>query len=227
MFGVAGYSSYNVTWWFNQLIILMYVLFPIFYIAFNKSIPIGLFILGASFATSYFFVDYYKSILCFGTGMFIAFANNNRMFAFFDTKKKIAFFVVIGSIITLILRKVSWMPILGGLGIDCILIFFWMYPLTRLNDKGCFHKVFSFFGKHATNIYMIHSFFCYYFFREFIYSFTNPLLIFFVLLIISLLISITIEYLKTITKYNIAVNKIIKNLNNYDLQNSTFQPELR
>lgn len=36
LLGVQGYSSYNITWWFNKLIILFYLSFPILY-AFIKS----------------------------------------------------------------------------------------------------------------------------------------------------------------------------------------------
>lgn len=31
VFGVQGIKSYNITWWFNQLIIILYIIFPILY----------------------------------------------------------------------------------------------------------------------------------------------------------------------------------------------------
>lgn len=48
-------------------------------------------------------------------------------------------------------------------------------------------------GDHSMNMWMIHSWFCYYLFHKFIYSFEYPLLIFAVLVLISYMSSIVIN----------------------------------
>lgn len=56
-------------------------------------------------------------------------------------------------------------------------------------------------GKRSTSIWLIHTYFCYYLFQEFIYSFKYPVLIYIVLLIISYLTAIIVD------KINIVVTK--------------------
>lgn len=48
-------------------------------------------------------------------------------------------------------------------------------------------------GKHSMNMWMIHTWFCYYLFKPFIYGFKYPIVIFLVLIILSYLTSFVIE----------------------------------
>jgi len=57
---------------------------------------------------------------------------------------------------------------------------------ASLRRSGWLDKLLEFLGKHSTNIWLIHTFFCYYLFKDFIYSFKYPALIFIVLLLCSL-----------------------------------------
>ena len=54
----------------------------------------------------------------------------------------------------------------------------------------------AFAGKHSMNMYLTHTFIFAYFLHDFIYWFKYPILIFAVLFSISLLLSMTIEFLK-------------------------------
>ena len=36
IFGMQGFGSYNITWWFNKLIILLYIAFPLLFLAIRK-----------------------------------------------------------------------------------------------------------------------------------------------------------------------------------------------
>jgi surface polysaccharide O-acyltransferase-like enzyme len=65
---------------------------------------------------------------------------------------------------------------------------------------------FLFLGAHSTNIWLVHTFFCKYLFRNFIYSFKYPVVIFVVLLLCSLLSSYAINLM-----YKPLYNLIIKN----------------
>jgi uncharacterized membrane protein len=44
LLGIQGFQSYNITWWFNKLIIVFYLLFPCIYIISKKLKIIGFFI---------------------------------------------------------------------------------------------------------------------------------------------------------------------------------------
>jgi membrane-bound acyltransferase YfiQ involved in biofilm formation len=69
--------------------------------------------------------------------------------------------------------------------------------------------LFQYLGKHSMNIFMIHTFIFYYFFKTFIYSFHYPIFIFNALLIISLALSILLELIKK----EIRLSSLIKSAN--------------
>ncbi len=67
----------------------------------------------------------------------------------------------------------------------------------------------EFLGRHAANIFLIHTFIYYYFYPDFIYSFQDSWKILGVLLLLSLAVSILIELLKKITRYNKLTEKLL------------------
>lgn len=58
------------------------------------------------------------------------------------------------------------------------------------------------------NIFLFHTFIYYYWFRDFIYSSRNPIIIYILLLAICLVISFTLEYIKKIIRFEKLVNYI-------------------
>lgn len=56
-------------------------------------------------------------------------------------------------------------------------------------------KALSFIGKQATGIWLVHSFFCYYYFQGFTYALKNPVLIFLITLAISFAISYAVSFI--------------------------------
>ena len=59
-------------------------------------------------------------------------------------------------------------------------------------------KVLIELGKRSTSIWFIHTYFCYYFFKDFIYSFKYPIIIFGVLMVISWLCAIVIDKINAV-----------------------------
>jgi hypothetical protein len=51
------------------------------------------------------------------------------------------------------------------------------------------------FGRRSTSMWLVHTYFCYYLFQDFIYGFKSPLLIFLVLLCISYLVAVVVDRL--------------------------------
>lgn len=73
------------------------------------------------------------------------------------------------------------------------------------------HKIevfFAFMGKHSTNIWLIHAFFCWYYFSDFIYGLKYPVLIYCATLGLSIIASFAINKVytllfgKIVNKYN-------------------------
>lgn len=114
-----------------------------------------------------------------------------------------------------ILKKVAW----GLLATFCI--------IRCCIDTGAFHNLFVFafiwiwlqtprttwvkaffshLGKHSMNMWLIHTFFCYYLFHDWIYSFKYPILIFIVLIVVSYLSSVVVNLIYDLGYY--VVNKM-------------------
>ena len=69
-------------------------------------------------------------------------------------------------------------------------------------------NVLIFLGRHSANIFMVHTFYRAYYLHDFIYSWKHFLLISAVLLLISIITSIIIEWMKRITRFNVFVTRL-------------------
>lgn len=106
-------------------------------------------------------------------------------------------------------RQLSPFPYTNGTSVDGFISLF--AALTIVSAVQMFHysfPVLRYLGKHSMNMYLVHTFIFAYFFKEFIYGFKYPVLIFLALLATSLLTSIVVEQLKRITRYNNLITKL-------------------
>ncbi len=71
----------------------------------------------------------------------------------------------------------------------------------------------EFLGKHAANIFLVHTFIYYYFYPDFIYSFQDSWKILAVLLTVSLAVSIIVESFKKYTGYSQLTEKLLRRIN--------------
>lgn len=67
---------------------------------------------------------------------------------------------------------------------------------------GVLGKVLEFIGKHSMNMFLIHSFVFYYYFRSYVYMWKAPVVITLFLLISTLVLSVVIEYAKKVLGWN-------------------------
>lgn len=65
--------------------------------------------------------------------------------------------------------------------------------IAQIRPIRPFHRFFSFLGKYSMPIWLIHSYFCYYLFSEFIYGLQYPIAIFIALVSISLAVAILLK----------------------------------
>lgn len=203
--GVAGFESYNITWWFNRLILSLWLLFPFLYWAmsrkvvsfwvllllyFNPGLIVGIF--------DFFCMELDNYMLTFTLGIFLAVNEHNVN----DVLNKINHHIVL--ILTVVLTLVflymrnhyvfSCFLMTKGDPFIAAFLSLAVVSLCRLLNRNM--NILVFIGKHSMNMYLTHTFIFSYFFHDFIYSFKYPISIFSVLLIVSLLLSIAIEFLK-------------------------------
>lgn len=77
-------------------------------------------------------------------------------------------------------------------------------------------QVLMFFGKYSANVFLVHSYIRHEWCRDFTYSFRYPLLIVTVLFTLSLALSLAIEGLKKLLRYQQAVNWLVQTLTDWN-----------
>lgn len=182
-------DSYNPTWWFYNCILILYLLFPLInkvlwrtpFLTVSVALAIGIlsFVPGINVIYSYLFV--------FIMGMLIT-----RMPLKWIERTKwwhvlIALVVLSGWRFSQASPKhiVDAMLCLGL----ALLIYKWLL-------ENWIGHIFAELGKHSMNMFLIHTFIFYFWFRDYIYITRNPLLIFLSLLLTSYLVSLVIEWIK-------------------------------
>jgi len=214
-FGLQSFASYNTTWWFNHLILALYLLFPaLFWLARRKSIAIGFLILLFLWPREWFVENFFYVFQCwelqlraFELVFFlgILFAYYSKQISVFLNKFHLKTVLGCSSlclIIVCIIRE-FWIVspaycfedmCLFDAGI-AILLTFSVISICRISNRQM--KPLAFLGKHSMNMYLVHTFICGYFFSDFIYGFKYPILIFSALLGTSLLFSVVLEFAKS------------------------------
>lgn len=210
-FGLMQMQSYNATWWFIRLILTFYLVFPIlFYGMKNKVMGICLLVFLFWWPTHLQipFVDFDGTIVTylksFGLGIFLAHNVDIINKILKEIKPQVLFAISLTACIFLCcIRNIVITPSFFGQKIDPFLVLFIYLTFTSLRQFYSKEiKPLVFLGKHSMNIFLTHTLFSTYFFSNFIYGFGNPILIFIVLLAISLVLSIAIEFCKEKTRYN-------------------------
>jgi hypothetical protein len=211
-------NSYNATWWFNGVITILWILFPIFYWMMKSCIV-------APCALIFFFINpddimYPMHFLVFGLPTYVLpFCLGIFSALHCDTISKFLnrynpFFVVgfscVVAIILLYLRGVQIFVFFSRFRVDpfaTIFIILSIVGICRLTHRK--FRFLQYVGRHSMNMYLIHTFIYGYFFAEFIYGFKYPVLIFAVLFVITLLVSICIEFMKKRIGFYWLQNKIV------------------
>ena len=94
---------------------------------------------------------------------------------------------------------IAWGGVIVLVSIQCVFKYNFFYAfliialLNSLNIWQPARTLLIKLGDNSMNMWMIHSWFCYYLFRDFIYSFSYPLLIFIVLTVISYVCSLAVN----------------------------------
>ena len=217
MLGISYYFSFpslNETWWYMSLAIFLIFIVPML-IRLYKSFGRGLVIVGILL---YFLGvsdnDFIRCMLCVIMG--ICCAEENVLERIHNVK------VCRWEIINGLIKLVCWaavfavlIKIRGEMSLN-----YWIDPIVAIVccefcmelSKICpiAEKLMGFVGSHSMNIFLVHTLLFEYYFTDFIYGFKNWILILLALLIMSLLTSVVIEWLKKVLGYNKLIKKVLR-----------------
>lgn len=207
---IMNTPTMNGTWWFMGAIILLYIGFPILYRAIKKkpciTLFISLLICFFSNSNSRWFHAILLWIFPFVSGMFLA--EKNLINKFFQRRMIIqSCSVIVFFIVSLVIRKISGIRADTFFGLSIMGVWFVFFAnLKRISSA------LGFIGKHSGNIFMFHTFIYAYYFKEIIYSLWYPPLIYVNLLLLCVVVSVLIEKLKLLIRYDklqrFAINKL-------------------
>ena len=226
-----GTGTLNGTWWYMGLAIFIIIVVP-FIAHINKKY--GVFLTVAVcilvpriilFGTDYN-VGSENSIMrwLLAIVLGVAFAQYDvlaRMKAFMITKNKILsklikFVIATAILIVFYILRVKYSGNTANYTYEfrdnIVPVFVIYYCYEFIIDIPILRNILMFLGKHSMNIFLMHTFIRLYILQDFVYSFKHFALITLVVLVMSLAVSIVIEFMKKHLGYNKLVNKITDKL---------------
>lgn len=222
--GIQGDDSYIITWWFNTLILSLYLLFPLLYrLMKRKPIAVGftilLFLWPREYIVDNFFYIFYLwnsnlalYTLVFVLGIFVA--QHIKSINIFLNKIKIQLVFTFSLLVSISLcfsRQLFAEEYADQITLDAFITTFVVLSIvafcrmTKLKLSPL-----AVLGKHSMNIYLIHTFILMFFFPKFIFECKFSPIIFIALLGESFATSMTIEFIKGKTKFYKLQDRILK-----------------
>jgi len=209
LLGVQGYQSYNITWWFNRLIIVLYLLFPLIYwlthrigIVFSILLGLCIFRLFQYLPGQSLLLGYWQFPFLLGV-IWTMLDSNARVRKYLDIPNVNAFLfgvVIVLGVLCVFLRMdyhgTFWW---SREKVDPIItVLMALFVLLIQNKRNALFRSFSFLGKHSMNIYMIHTFFNGYWHPEWLHmtGWMRCGINFIVLMSLCLATSLLLEFLK-------------------------------
>lgn len=207
---LLGTPLFCLTWWYMSLAIVLIMIFPFVHSIMEKYqwvVVVASIIVprACGFGQS---TDLFRYLLAYTLGMYFAqhdlLARIKEKFMEQNVAGKLLSLIVslIGLAVIIKCRQNAW---IGWKYLDFWDGFAAMYMIVNsyiyiLNGKWIV-KGLGFLGKHSMNIFLIHSFYRDVFFHEFTYSFYYAWLDYIVLMAISLVTSIVLEWFKKLIRY--------------------------
>ena len=207
---LLGTPLFCLTWWYMSLAIVLIMIFPFVHSIMEKYqwiVVVASIIVprACGFGQS---TDLFRYLLAYTLGMYFAqhdlLARIKEKFMEQNMAGKLLSLIVslIGLAVIIKCRQNAWigwkyLDFWDGFAAMYVIIISYIYIL---NGKWIV-KGLGFLGKHSVNIFLIHSFYRDVFFHEFTYSFYYAWLDYIVLMAISLVTSIVLEWFKKLIRY--------------------------
>lgn len=207
---LLGTPLFCLTWWYMSLAIVLIMIFPFVHSIMEKYqwvVVVASIIVprACGFGQS---TDLFRYLLAYTLGMYFAqhdlLARIKEKFMKQNVAGKLLSLIVslIGLAVIIKCRQNAWigwkyLDFWDGFAAMYMIVILYIYIL---NGKWIV-KGLGFLGKHSMNIFLIHSFYRDVFFHEFTYSFYYAWLDYIVLMAISLVTSIVLEWFKKLIRY--------------------------
>ena len=207
---LLGTPLFCLTWWYMSLAIVLIMIFPFVHSIMEKYqwvVVVASIIVprACGFGQS---TDLFRYLLAYTLGMYFAqhdlLARIKEKFMEQNMAGKLLFLIVslIGLAVIIKCRQNAWigwkyLDFWDGFAAMYVIVLSYIYIL---NGKWIV-KGLGFLGKHSMNIFLIHSFYRDVFFHEFTYSFYYAWLDYIVLMAISLVTSMVLEWFKKLIRY--------------------------
>lgn len=207
---LLGTPLFCLTWWYMSLAIVLIMIFPFVHSIMEKYqwiVVVASIIVprACGFGQS---TDLFRYLLAYTLGMYFAqhdlLARIKEKFMEQNVAGKLLSLIVslIGLVVIIKCRQNAWigwkyLDFWDGFAAMYVIVLSYIYIL---NGKWIV-KGLGFLGKHSMNIFLIHSFYRDVFFHKFTYSFYYAWLDYIVLMAISLVTSIVLEWFKKLIRY--------------------------
>ncbi|MBD1847356.1 acyltransferase family protein [Cyanobacteria bacterium FACHB-63] len=193
-------ATYNGEWWFvRPFVICLIFLFPLYIYLLKKHvfgvllISLFLYLLSRKIHLDHLsFLGFLYWQISFAIGMICAKTNffQSHLIRSFDRVGSIGIFI---SLILCFILRLN----INGTKYDFLIAPFFIYFSCRAIGLINSSRLISYLGKYSFPMWLIHSFFCYYYFQDIIYFPKYSVLVFIFLVTTSLLSVLIIEYLYT------------------------------
>lgn len=217
IFGMANIfntPTFNPTWWYMGLALTILLIMPLLYSA-HKRIGMALFILAVilprMLSLEFTSLRWWLPSMCLGIlfaegNLFVKLHNLYRDKVFLRVGKVIVAIAVLCALFIFRHKTQMMLDITDAfLAALTIYISFEIFGERKQGVK----RVAAVCGKYSMNMFLAHTFFRGYYFKDFYYSFENAWLNIFILTITTLLFSVCVEMFKKYSGYNKMVNKLI------------------
>lgn len=173
LLGIQGHHSYNITWWFNRLIIILYLLFPLLYRIVRLK-PWVVLLLSMALMTQFNPSSIYawQFTFCLGIAWRCCETDRVGIQRWMREHQNVSAGLVLCLLgCTIILRLSPEVGYIGGERADafftCAIA---LCVVTLFRRQGVTMKALCFFGKHSTNIYLTHTFLNSYWLKDWLHT---------------------------------------------------------
>lgn len=220
VFGLQGSHSYNVTWWFNKLIILLYLLFPFIHWGVRKHVGITLLLafVACLFCWNWAWSEYSEHVLLYVFPFTLGVAWTRIQDRMTDLAGRFfphGWLLACGSAVAICaciyLREHQILPLLTDVKMDGIITGFIVLLIIGLRPYTAFVRpVFEVFGRHSSNIYLLHTFInAYWPTAQWLHGNISGGIKLLLLFSACLICSVAIEWLKKVSRYDSLVRAAV------------------
>lgn len=209
---LTGYQGYNGAWWYITLTVILYILFPLIRIGIEKYN--GIFLIFSSLTLFPNLFNYnilnIKWIVFwffpFILGVFLAYNNTFEKLAIINEEKGFKYInalLILLMFIIIIPKRLRLGMSYEGYALDSIfgflIIIFNYFYLSKIKEVN---RLFIFLGRYSMDMFLIHGFITTIYTANFIYSIKDPIIMFIITLLLSLIIAIFMGKVKRVLKIN-------------------------